>query len=146
VKRLLKFGVIYFALVFGAGFILGPIRVLWLVPRMGQRLAELVETPVMLVVIILSARWVVRRLAVPATPSQRLTVGLVALVLLGICEFTVVLWLRGLSIAEYFAGRDPVAGAVYLVMLGLFAAMPLLLVRKSSLHSTDTSLPSGKTR
>jgi type IV secretory pathway TrbD component len=54
---------------------------------------------------------------------------LVALVVLWICEFTVVLWLRGLSIAEYFASRDLVAGAVYLVMLGLFAAMPLLLTR-----------------
>ncbi len=139
-------GVIYFALVFGAGFILGPIRVFWLVPRMGERIAELVEAPIMLVVIICSARWVVRRLGVSATPSQRLIVGLVALVLLLICEVTVVLWLRGLSIAAYFASRDPVAGAVYLVMLGLFAAMPLLLVRTPSLLPTEPSLPSGKTR
>ncbi len=144
--RLLRLGVIYFVLVFGAGCILGPIRVLWLVPRMGQRMAELVETPIMLVVIIFSARWVVRRLAVPATPFQRLTVGLVALVLLLMCEFAVVLWLRGLSIAEYFASRDPVAGAVYLVMLGLFAAMPLLPVGTPSVPSTEPSLPAGKMR
>lgn len=38
----------------------------------------------------------------------------------------VVLWLRGLTIAEYFASRDPVAGTVYTVMLVVFAVMPLL--------------------
>lgn len=37
----LKPGVTYFALVFGAGFILGPIRILYIVPRFGLRIAEL---------------------------------------------------------------------------------------------------------
>jgi hypothetical protein len=40
-----------------------------------------------------------------------------------------VLWLRGLTIDQYFAGRDPVAGAVYVVMLAVFAVMPLLVAR-----------------
>jgi hypothetical protein len=47
-----------FALVFGAGFVLGTIRVLWLVPAVGPRTAELFEMPIMLAVNILSARWV----------------------------------------------------------------------------------------
>lgn len=58
---ILKAAVVYFALVFGAGFVLGPIRILFLVPRFGVRLAELMEFPVMLVVIVLAARWLVRR-------------------------------------------------------------------------------------
>ena len=57
----LKSGVLYFALVFGAGFVLGPIRLFWFVPRVGERIAELIETPIMLVVVILAARWIVRR-------------------------------------------------------------------------------------
>jgi hypothetical protein len=54
VVRILKAGTLYFALVFGAGFVLGPIRILWAVPRFGTRMAELVETPLMLVVTILA--------------------------------------------------------------------------------------------
>jgi hypothetical protein len=126
----LKAGVLYFALVFGAGFVLGLIRILWLVPRFGIRTAELMETPIMLAVIIFAARWIVRGLAMPPTPSKRLGVGFVALGLLLVAEFTLVLWLRGLTIDEYLATRDPVAGTVYIVMLGVLAIMPLLVARR----------------
>ena len=128
--QILKAGALYFGLVFGAGFVLGPIRILWVVPRFGTRMAELMETPIMFVVIILAARWIVCRLAVPSTPSSRLGMGCVALGLLLVAEFTLVLCLRGLSISEYLTGRDPVSGTVYYVMLGVFAIMPLLVVRR----------------
>ncbi len=128
--QLLKTGSLYFVLVFAAGFVLGTVRVLWLVPRLGERTAELIETPIMLLVIIIAARWVVRRLAVPHVPSKRLAVGMIALALLLTAELTFVLSLRGLSIAEYIAARDPVSGVVYLVMLGVFAAMPLIVARR----------------
>jgi hypothetical protein len=128
--QILKAGVLYFALVFGAGFVLGPIRILWVVPRFGTRMAELMETPIMFVVIIVAAQWIVRRLAVPSTPSSRLGMGLVALGLVLVAEFTLVLWLRGLSISEYLESRDPVSGTVYYVMFGVFAIIPLLLARR----------------
>jgi hypothetical protein len=38
---IVKAGILYFALVFGAGFVLGPIRVFWVVPHLGERTAEL---------------------------------------------------------------------------------------------------------
>jgi hypothetical protein len=71
--NILKAAVVYFALVFGAGFVLGPIRILFIVPRFGVRLAELMEFPVMLVVIVLAARWLVRKfqLAAHKAPSAR---------------------------------------------------------------------------
>jgi hypothetical protein len=128
--QILKAGALYFALVFGAGFVLGTIRILWLVPNVGTRTAELIETPIMLVVTILAARWIARRLAVPPTPATRLGVGLVGLGLLLVAEFALVLWLRGLTIDQYFASRDPVAGMVYIVMLGVFAIMPLLVAQR----------------
>ena len=128
--RILKAGVLYFAIVFGAGFVLGPIRILWVVPRFGTRMAELMETPIMLVVTIISARWVVRRLALPSAASSRLGMGFTALGFILVAEFTLVLWLRGLSISEYLATRDPVSGPIYYLMLVVFAMMPLLVVRR----------------
>jgi hypothetical protein len=128
--RIMKAGVLYFALVFGAGFVLGPIRIPWVVPRFGTTIAELMEAPIMFVVIIVVARWIVRRLAVPSTLSIRLGMGCVALGLLLVAEFTLVLWLRGLSISDYLASRNPVSGTVYYVLLGVFAIMPLLVARR----------------
>jgi hypothetical protein len=132
--RILKAGMLYFVFVFGAGFLLGPIRILWIVPRLGTRVAELLEAPIMFVITIVAARWIVRRLAVPSTASSRLSMGGIGLSLLLIAEFTLVLWLRGLSIREYLAGRDAVAATVYYVMLGAFAIMPLLVARDQVDH------------
>jgi hypothetical protein len=39
-----KGGVLYFVVIFGAGFVLGPIRILRAVPRFGTRMAELTES------------------------------------------------------------------------------------------------------
>lgn len=121
--------VIYFALVFGAGFVLGTIRVLWLVPAIGMRTAELLEMPVMLGVIVLSARWVAAHVRVPLTAPSRLGMGGMALALIVILEFTGVLWIRGLTIGQYWEAVDPVAGGAYFVMLCVFAIMPLLVAR-----------------
>jgi hypothetical protein len=68
--HVLNAGALYCALPFGAGFVLGGIRVLWVVPRVGERTAELMETPIMLVVLMLAARWVARRLALASTPTE----------------------------------------------------------------------------
>jgi hypothetical protein len=128
--RMLKAGALYFALTFGAGFVLGTIRTLWAVPKYGTTTAELMESPIMLVVVVLSARWIVQRLGVPPTLSDRLGVGVIALGLLLAAEFSLVRWVRGLKIEEYWAGRDPVSGTVYLLLLAVFAVMPLLVHRK----------------
>ena len=97
-------------------------------------MAELMEIPFMIAVIIVAATWVVRRLEIPPTPGKRLGMGCIAFVLLLVAEFGFVLWLRGVSISEYLATRDPVSGTVYYISLGVFAIMPLLMEnRKKSL-------------
>ena len=118
----------YFAVVFGAGFLLGTARVLVVVPLLGARLAELIELPVMLLVTIASAKWIVRRLSVNSV-YQRLAMGSIALALLLITEFTLVLWLRALTIKEYLTSLDPVTGTAYYLTLALFAVMPLIVKR-----------------
>jgi len=125
----LKAGALYFALVFGAGFVLGTLRVLFVVPRLGGRNAELIEAPLMLAVTFLAARWTVRRLAVPPVWRHSLAMGCVALGLLLAAELGVVLGLRGLSPGEYFRTLDPVAGTVYYALLAAFAVMPVFVAR-----------------
>jgi len=125
--QVLKAGTLYFALVFGAGFVLGTIRTLWVVPSVGMRKAELMEAPLMLLITFLAARWVVRRLSWPRRALARLGMGLVGLGLLVVAELGFVVWLRRMTIHEYVESRDPVAGTVYLGMLGVFAVMPLLV-------------------
>ena len=128
--RILKPGLLYFAVVFGAGLMLGPVRIIWVVPRLGTRWAELMEMPIMLAVTVLAARWIIRRFAVPPKPSVRLGMGFFALVLMLVAEFALVTRLRGISISEYLATRDPVSGTAYYVTLIVFAVMPLLVARK----------------
>ena len=127
-----KKAVVYFALVFGAGFLLALIRIPMLVPKFGVRTAELMEMPIMLAVIYFAARWIVRHPATPPSPAARLAIGLLALALLLLTEFSVLLWLQGLTIAQAIAHRDPVSGSAYALSLALFAAMPLLVA-----HNTD---------
>ena len=119
---------LYFALVFGAGFVLGTIRVLWVVPAFGPRTAELLEMPVMLAIVVLSARWVTQHVQVPPTASSQIGMGGMALVMALALDFTVILWIRGLSFLQYVDAFDPVAGTAYFVMLGLFALMPWFVV------------------
>jgi hypothetical protein len=125
----IKAGVAYFAMVLGAGFLLGIIRVPLLVPRLGERVAELLEMPIMLLVIVLSARFIVRRFALPPAAGTRLSVGVLALALSIAAELLLAAALQDRSVGEYIASRDPVSGSVYLAVLGLFALMPLILTR-----------------
>jgi len=125
-KRILKAALVYFLIVFGVGFLLGPIRILLVVPRLGERMAELLEAPLMLLVIVLAASWIVRRFQLPPQLIYRVGTGVIAFTLGLIFELGLVLTLRGLTMREYFESRDPIAATVYYLMLVLFAVMPVL--------------------
>jgi hypothetical protein len=127
--RTIRAGMTYFALVFGAGFILGSIRVPFLVPRLGERAAELIEMPFMFVVVLVSARFITKRFSLPAAALPRLGAGFLALGLLVTAEVVLAVALQERTLGEYVASRDPVSGLVYLAMLVLFAVMPLVLAR-----------------
>jgi len=125
-------GATYFALAFGAGFLLALVRIPFLVPRFGERAAELMEMPVMGVVMFLAARWTIRRFGLAPDAGPRLAMGAVALALLLAAEFGGVLALRGMTIAEYLATRDPVSGTVYDLMLLVFALLPWGLAKRGT--------------
>ena len=116
----------YFAIVFGTGFVLGPIRLLWLVPRVGVRAAELLEIPLMMVAIVLAARFTVRRF--PEVP--RLRAGVIALGMLLAAETGLGVALSGRSISQVLLDRDPISGSAYYAALAAFAIMPWWVSRK----------------
>lgn len=134
--RILKAGTLYFAMVFGVGFLLGSIRLLWLVPRVGSRSAELIEAPIMFVVSLCAAHWAIRWLVLPPIFPYRLGMGMVALALMLAAAFSLVLWLRGMSLKQYFATRDPVSGTVYYIVLGMFAVIPVFVDAKPESRKT----------
>lgn len=137
-------GATYFLIVFAVGFVLGIVRMVWLVPRIGARWAELLEIPVMLAVIYWAARWVSRwfRLADHRRPVQ-VGIGLVGLLLLVGAELWLALQLGGQSPAEYGASRDPVSGTVYAASLVLYAVMPTLVTLNRYLTSGDGNRSQG---
>jgi hypothetical protein len=135
--RVLRASLVYFALTFGAGFVLGPLRILFLVPQVGARTAELIEIPAMVGITWLAARWATWKFSVPPERGPRLGMGVMAGALLLVAEFTLVLRLRGLTLEEYFATRDPVSGAAYYAAVLLLMLMPLLVNRGAATAARD---------
>lgn len=94
---MLKAGLTYFAVVFCTGFVLGMVRVPFLVPRVGTRAAELIEAPLMLLATVLAARWVVRRFCQPCGAGTVLAAGGLAAALVLLADLAVGVFLRGMS-------------------------------------------------
>lgn len=121
-------GAVYFALVFLAGFALGTVRVLLLVPRVGPLRAVMLETPVILTASWIVCGWVLRRLTVPALAGRRLAMGGVALLLLLLAEALLSLAI-GPGPAAYFASWGTAEGALGLAGQLAFALFPLVRLR-----------------
>jgi hypothetical protein len=135
VKRLQAAG-FYFLLVFGAGFMFGTVRVLFVVPAIGARAAELLETPLMLVVVALAARFIVRKFAgsIHGSP-QWLHVGAIAFACMLTADVGVGVTLRGMTIWQALFERDPLSGTAYYLALVFLALAPSLFARIGRGHS-----------
>ncbi len=125
-SRLLRASAFYFAIVFAAGLVLGPARVLWLEPWIGGTMAVLCETP-----LLVAAMWFGARVA-PGWAGLRggwvtyLSVGLLALIFQQIADLAVGFGLRGMTLAEQLAYFSTPPGYIYAFSLVLFAVMPLI--------------------
>lgn len=117
--------VLYFLIVFGVGFLLGPVRVFWLEPRLGETIAALCEAPFLLVAMVAAARWLATALNLKSIGSLAGT-GLGALVLQQFADFAVGSFLRGITPAQQVAHLTTPAGRIYVVLLIAFATMPIL--------------------
>lgn len=86
-------------------------------------MAELLETPLMLVAIWFAANWLVRRLA----PRAALPAGLLALALTLLAETGVGVFLRQMTVAEVFLHREPINAIAYYGALLVFGVLPAIL-------------------
>ena len=114
----------YFVAVFAVGFALGALRVTLVVPALGERIAELAEMPFMIAASVLFAWQFVRRWRLGV--GAALAGGVLALALLLGAELALVV-ARGLTLEQYIARRDPVAGAAYVAALVVFMLAPAVV-------------------
>jgi hypothetical protein len=120
---------LYFLIVFSVGFLLGPVRVFWLEPWLGEAAAVLCEAPFLLVAIVSAARWVPKKLNLQPNFSSLVGMGLGALILQQIADFAVGSILRGITPLEQIARLSKAAGLIYLALVISFAGMPALANR-----------------
>ncbi len=131
-SKTIRGAIVYFALVFGTGFLLGSVRVPFIVPRIGERYAELAEMPFMLMAIFFAARHVLQKYGQKTNPANLIGVGVIALLLLVGAELLLAVLLAGRGVGEYIGSRDKISGSVYLAMLLVFAGMPWLQAWKQN--------------
>jgi hypothetical protein len=100
-------GVIYFAAVFAAGFVLGVLRTLMLLPHVGPMLAVMIELP-----LILGWAWwvcarILRRLRLMR--GQAVVMGAIAFALLMLGEAGISVWPAGRTLSQHLAlyGQAP---------------------------------------
>lgn len=136
-NKTIRAGLAYFAIVLGTGFVLGALRVPLLVPRIGERWAELVEMPVMAVVIFLAAGYILRRFPDIRSSGRSLAAGFLALALSVCAELGLAVLLQDQTLSAFIDSRDKVSGSVYLVLLLAFAVMPRLRLRAHAERGTS---------
>lgn len=126
--RIASAAIVYWAMVFALGFVLGTIRVLWVIPLVGLVPATLMELPLILAASWFAAGWLVRRFAI-AGPREALTVGALAFAVLMLAECALASVLNGQSPADWLAGLGQPHALLGLAGQVVFALMPWWRVR-----------------
>jgi hypothetical protein len=125
--RATEAGAFYAVIVFLIGFILGSIRVLLVVPRLGEMIAVIIEAPLILAASWFVCRWCVKRLNVTRTVPTRSLMGLVAFLVLMSAEVGLGAVL-GRSLVDQLAAYGSAAGAIGLAAQVIFATFPVIQV------------------
>jgi hypothetical protein len=122
----IRAGFLYFVAVFSIGFLLGTIRVLVLIPRLGELVSTFIELPIILSAAWLVSIWLTGHFQVPSTWKVRLSMGGIAFGLLMMAELTLSVWLFGSTVQGHFEGYLSLSQAVGLAGQVTFALFPLL--------------------
>jgi hypothetical protein len=121
-----KAGFLYFLILFLVGFLFGTIRVLLVVPRIGELWAVLFEVPLMLAI----SWWVCRKISLQILKvwemQSRILMGGSAFLLLILSEILLSLLVFDRTAGEYFQGFTTLAGLVGLLGQIAFGFIPIL--------------------
>lgn len=126
-RRTLHAALFYGLAMFAAGFLLGTVRELLVIGMFGwpSERAELVELPVMLLLLALVSRWLVRRKFLQTAEALAAGIGGAAL-LAALDVFIVGMGLRGLGFSEALGSLDPRTGTLFPFALAFAAVLPFL--------------------
>ena len=129
--RSLLAGLTYVAIVFAAGFALGLLRVLWLMPTIGDLAGVALELPLILLFSWFVCGWVIERFRVPPSLRQRALMGAVALVILVLAELGVSIFMTRSVVGDLVHTYLSPAGALALAGQLVFALFPILRLARA---------------
>lgn len=115
----------YFSVIFALGFVLGAIRVIFIVPHTGALVGVLLELPLMIAASWHAAAFAIRRYAIPPETAPRFLMGMAAFVLLMAAE-TALGQAIGRTLASQYSELGTLPGQLGLAGQILFGLMPLL--------------------
>jgi hypothetical protein len=121
--NIFKAGSAYFALIFSLGFILGTVRVLAVIPRIGEFAATLVELPLILTASWFVSGWLIKKMRIAPDKASRLLMGAAAFGITMIAEPLLGLSF-GRSLAEQGSALLRPAGIAGFAGQALFGLMP----------------------
>jgi len=113
-------------MVYAIGFVLGAIRVLLLVPRLGAFVSVLLELPLILGASFLFAKVTVKRFAVPEQIASRALMGATAFSVLMCGELAVFVFVFGNPSSAFLTQFATAPGAMGLAGQVAFALFPSL--------------------
>lgn len=131
-RQSIKAGLLYFIGVFAVGFAFGGIRLIVLVPTVGETWAVVIESPFILGISWLLCARAVALLQVPAITGARIVMGGVALGCLLIAEYILWVGMFGESTAGFFQRYATLAGLLGLVGQVAYGLFPLIQIHMNS--------------
>jgi len=125
-RRAIQAGLLYCAVVFAVGFLLGAVRVFWVEPLAGELSSVALEAPIMLAVAWTVCGWMTEHFEVSDHLLDRVLMGSVALIFLLTAEIALALFVQRRSLLEFFQSYGRSALLLGLVAQLGFAVFPLL--------------------
>lgn len=122
--KVFKVGFLYFFITFVIAFVLGIMRVMFVIPVVGELTAVLIEIPLMIFVSWKVSAWVSTKYFLDRAVKDYLLVGAIAFLFLMVAEYFLAVFAFGRTSGEYILSLQTEAGLIGLLGQIGFAAVP----------------------